>query len=102
MRGVNSKLSARQSQLVRAVMRSIETTGRPPTLRELGAVLGMSKDSTNGVKSVIHPCVIKGYLTYLPLESRSVSPTPEAWAFRPIGRGLSDWRPVAVKFTLTS
>jgi repressor LexA len=54
------KLTARQQQLLNYIEREVSTTGVPPSLREIGAALGIS--STNGVRSHLKALEKKGYI----------------------------------------
>jgi repressor LexA len=54
------KLTARQQQLLSYIEREVSTTGVPPSIREIGAALGIS--STNGVRSHLKALEKKGYI----------------------------------------
>lgn len=54
------RLTNRQREVLTHIRAVLERTGRPPTLRELGARLGIR--STNGVRDHLEALVAKGYL----------------------------------------
>jgi repressor LexA len=54
------KLTARQQELLRYIERVVSTTGVPPSIRQIGAALGIS--STNGVRSHLKALEKKGYI----------------------------------------
>jgi len=67
------------------IRQSIADRGYPPTLREIGARMGIR--STNGVNDHLRALERKGYLTREDMKSRALRPTPagslhEASAFR--------------------
>lgn len=53
-------LTDRQRSVLQMIARSIQKTGRPPTLREIGTHLNIS--STNGVRDHLQALVDKGYI----------------------------------------
>lgn len=54
------KLTARQREVLETIVRLIDRDGYPPTVRELGAAIGMT--STNGVTDHLKALERKGYL----------------------------------------
>jgi repressor LexA len=66
-------LTSRQQICLDIIQRSIENRGYPPTLREIGAQMGIG--STNGVTDHIKSLERKGFLHRDPLKSRGLRPT---------------------------
>lgn len=60
----------RQNEFLCFIKQYTKRNGFPPTLREIGAELGVK--STNGVRSAVNPLIRKGYLRYTPFISRSL------------------------------
>lgn len=56
-------LTERQAQVYQLIQRSIRERGIPPSLRELGAELGIA--STNGVTDHLHALERKGWIRLL-------------------------------------
>lgn len=54
------KLTARQREILAYIERVVSTTGVPPSIRQIGAALGIS--STNGVRSHLKALEKKGYI----------------------------------------
>jgi repressor LexA len=54
------KLTARQQQILEYIEQVVSTTGVPPSIRQIGAALGIS--STNGVRSHLKALEKKGYI----------------------------------------
>ncbi|MEM9696965.1 MAG: transcriptional repressor LexA, partial [Myxococcota bacterium] len=65
-------LTARQEQVLRFIRQSIVDRGYPPTLREIGAHMGIR--STNGVNDHLRALERKGYLTREDMKSRALRP----------------------------
>ena len=63
-------LTNRQREVLAHIRAALERTGRPPTLRELGARLGIR--STNGVRDHLEALVAKGYLARDPHSARGL------------------------------
>lgn len=63
-------LTDRQLDVVQAIRRLTALHGYPPTLRELGADLGIA--STNGVNDHLKALENKGAIRREPLKSRSI------------------------------
>src|SRR5947208_16806666 len=63
---------------------SIADRGYPPTLREIGARMGIR--STNGVNDHLRALERKGYLTREDMKSRALRPT----ALHSVGAGADD------------
>ncbi len=63
-------LTSRQREVLTHIRAVLERTGRPPTLRELGARLGIR--STNGVRDHLQALVAKGYLARDPHSARGL------------------------------
>jgi repressor LexA len=66
-------LTQRQQMVLDFIRESISTRGYPPTLREIGAKMGIR--STNGVNDHLRALERKGYLTREDMKSRALRPT---------------------------
>jgi repressor LexA len=66
-------LTHRQQQVLDFIRESITDRGYPPTLREIGAHMGIR--STNGVNDHLRALERKGYLTREDMKSRALRPT---------------------------
>ena len=75
-------LTERQQMVLDYIRESIVDRGYPPTLREIGARMGIR--STNGVNDHLRALERKGYLTREDMKSR---------ALRPIGIGVTAFAP---------
>lgn len=65
-------LTDRQEQVLQYIRQSINERGYPPTLREIGAHMGIR--STNGVNDHLRALERKGYLTREDMKSRALRP----------------------------
>ncbi len=65
-------LTQRQHQVLEFIRQSISERGYPPTLREIGAHMGIR--STNGVNDHLRALERKGYLTREDMKSRALRP----------------------------
>ncbi len=65
-------LTSRQEEVLRFIRQSITDRGYPPTLREIGAHMGIR--STNGVNDHLRALERKGYLTREDMKSRALRP----------------------------
>ena len=65
-------LTARQEQVLAFIRESIVDRGYPPTLREIGAHMGIR--STNGVNDHLRALERKGYLSREDMKSRALRP----------------------------
>jgi repressor LexA len=65
-------LTDRQQQVLEYIRSSITQRGYPPTLREIGAHMGIR--STNGVNDHLRALERKGYLTREDMKSRALRP----------------------------
>src|SRR5262245_61689086 len=65
-------LTDRQQQVLHYIRQSIHERGYPPTLREIGAHMGIR--STNGVNDHLRALERKGYLTREDMKSRALGP----------------------------
>ena len=65
-------LTHRQQMVLEYIRRSITDRGYPPTLREIGARMGIR--STNGVNDHLRALERKGYLTREDMKSRALRP----------------------------
>ncbi|EYF07353.1 transcriptional repressor LexA [Chondromyces apiculatus] len=65
-------LTDRQQQVLHYIRQSISERGYPPTLREIGAHMGIR--STNGVNDHLRALERKGYLTREDMKSRALKP----------------------------
>jgi repressor LexA len=68
-------LTHRQQMVLDYIRRSITDRGYPPTLREIGAFMGIR--STNGVNDHLRALERKGYLTREDMKSRALRPSME-------------------------
>ena len=66
-------LTHRQQMVLDSIRQSIHDRGYPPTLREIGARMGIR--STNGVNDHLRALERKGYLTREDMKSRALRPT---------------------------
>src|SRR5436305_12015654 len=66
-------LTQRQQMVLDFIQQSITDRGYPPTLREIGARMGIR--STNGVNDHLRALERKGYLTREDMKSRALRPT---------------------------
>src|SRR2546425_2936225 len=69
-------LTSRQQMVLDFIRESIADRGYPPTLREIGARMGIR--STNGVNDHLRALERKGYLTREDMKSRALRPTAHA------------------------
>src|SRR5215831_16376427 len=69
-------LTDRQQQVLEYIRTSIAHRGYPPTLREIGAHMGIR--STNGVNDHLRALERKGFLTREDMKSRTLRPTKTA------------------------
>lgn len=76
-------LTQRQQMVLDFIRQSITDRGYPPTLREIGARMGIR--STNGVNDHLRALERKGYLTREDMKSRALRPTG-----MPAGAGGAD------------
>src|ERR1700731_1145010 len=65
-------LTQRQQMVLDFIRQSITDRGYPPTLREIGAHMGIR--STNGVNDHLRALERKGYLTREDMKSRALRP----------------------------
>lgn len=70
---MEANLTDKQERALRFIRRYAEEYDRPPTLREIGAAIGVS--STNGVRYILEVLARKGYLSRSPALSRGISLT---------------------------
>jgi len=66
-------LTKRQKLVLDFIQKCIDTRGYPPTLREIGAQMGIH--STNGVNDHLHALQKKGFLKREEMKSRALRPT---------------------------
>jgi repressor LexA len=71
-------LTQRQQMVLDYIRQSITDRGYPPTLREIGARMGIR--STNGVNDHLRALERKGYLTREDMKSRALRPAPMSYA----------------------
>lgn len=69
----NDQLTEKQTKALAFIKAEIKSKGRPPTLREIGAIIGVS--STNGVRYLLDTLERKGYLNRSPMLSRGIELT---------------------------
>jgi repressor LexA len=74
-------LTDRQQQVLSYIRQSIVDRGYPPTLREIGAHMGIR--STNGVNDHLRALERKGYLTREDMKSRALRPRDVAFVNDP-------------------
>lgn len=65
------KLNRREQRALSAVAESMDQRGYPPSVRELGAAIGLT--STSSVAHVLRSLEWKGYLRREPGRSRAIS-----------------------------
>ena len=82
-------LSDRQLGILRFIQRQVGEQGYPPTIREIGAEVGLR--STNGVAEHLRTLIRKGYLTKQDMKSRALAPTEKALA----ALGGPEWSPTS-------
>ena len=70
-------LTQRQQMVLDYIRQSITDRGYPPTLREIGARMGIR--STNGVNDHLRALERKGYLTREDMKSRALRPSPRSF-----------------------
>ena len=70
--GVVHQLTTRQEMILDFIRRAIRERGYPPTLREIGAQMGIR--STNGVSDHLHALERKGYIRREDMKSRAMRP----------------------------
>jgi repressor LexA len=78
-------LTDRQQQVLHYIRQSITERGYPPTLREIGAHMGIR--STNGVNDHLRALERKGYLTREDMKSRALRPCALDGATEPAEAG---------------
>jgi len=89
LRSTMQGLTQRQQMVLDFIRQSIQDRGYPPTLREIGARMGIR--STNGVNDHLRALERKGYLTREDMKSRALRPTSLAnQSSRPLGGLLGD------------
>lgn len=83
-----TKLTKRQATVLEMIAEHIEEVGYPPTIRELGDVLGIR--STNGVNDHLKALEKKGYLSREDAKSRTMRPLfwPDGRVYDPGSVGL--------------
>lgn len=82
---VPNGLTERQIDVLLAIKEFIAKHGYPPTMRELGDMLGIG--STNGVNEHLQALTKKGYLEpRVPLVSRGLKLTAKAARYRTLAR----------------
>src|SRR5580658_10460735 len=86
-------LTQRQQMVLDYIRQSITDRGYPPTLREIGARMGIR--STNGVNDHLRALERKGYLTREDMKSRALRPLPHGHlpSDSPQSRDLRDREP---------
>jgi repressor LexA len=87
-------LTARQQMVLDFIRQSISDRGYPPTLREIGARMGIR--STNGVNDHLRALERKGYLTREDMKSRALRPTGLANAAANANEGEDNVVPINV------
>ncbi|MBI5059337.1 transcriptional repressor LexA [candidate division KSB1 bacterium] len=75
-------LTEKQSKALAFIQMEIKSKGRPPTLREIGAIIGVS--STNGVRYLLDTLERKGYLNRSPMLSRGIELTARTGGGMPL------------------
>lgn len=96
-------LTDRQQQVLHYIRQSIHERGYPPTLREIGAHMGIR--STNGVNDHLRALERKGYLTREDMKSRALRPRdlePMDRGVASNGGGLHNGEPAAAESDLES
>jgi repressor LexA len=87
------ELTERQQLVLQFIQESIAERGYPPTLREIGARMGIR--STNGVNDHLRALERKGYLKREDMKSRALRPTVmgQQLTFDDAGEALGDKTP---------
>lgn len=67
---LQEELTERQNNILKFIVRTVRTSGYPPTLREIGTELGIR--STNGVNDHLKALMRKGYLAKETGKSRTL------------------------------
>ncbi|MEO7095596.1 MAG: transcriptional repressor LexA [Polyangiales bacterium] len=80
-------LTHRQQMVLEYIRQSITDRGYPPTLREIGAFMGIR--STNGVNDHLRALERKGYLTREDMKSRALRPSMEGVIPTPPGEAAN-------------
>ncbi len=70
---MGEQITEKQQKALQFIHSEIKTKGRPPTLREIGAVIGVT--STNGVRYLLDTLERKGYLKRSAMLSRAIELT---------------------------
>jgi repressor LexA len=78
---MTDQLTDKQKRALAFIQSDIKAKGRPPTLREIGAEIGIS--STNGVRYLLDTLERKGYLQRSPMLSRAIELTARAGSVVP-------------------
>jgi len=86
-------LTDRQQQVLKYIQDSITDRGYPPTLREIGAHMGIR--STNGVNDHLRALERKGYLTREDMKSRALRPINPAALLGGVGDAKNDGLPAS-------
>jgi repressor LexA len=73
---MSEQLTEKQKKALAFIQSEIRAKGRPPTLREIGAEIGIT--STNGVRYLLEILERKGYLVRSPMLSRGIELTARA------------------------
>ncbi len=91
----DQEISDRQLDILKYIQRQLEDHGYPPTIREIGAEVGLR--STNGVAEHLRSLIRKGYLEKEDMKSRALTPTDKARAVtNPVAaEGAESWQPRA-------
>ncbi|MBU0508550.1 transcriptional repressor LexA [bacterium] len=76
------QLSDKQRKALAYIRTEVQTRGRPPTLREIGAQIGVT--STNGVRYLLDTLQKKGYLSRSPMLSRAIELTDRTTSLFPL------------------
>ena len=90
----DQEISDRQLDILKYIQRALEDHGYPPTIREIGAEVGLR--STNGVAEHLRSLIRKGYLEKEDMKSRALTPTDKARAVTSPAHhsnGATGWRP---------
>src|SRR5277367_5744746 len=78
-------LTQRQQMVLDFIRQSIHDRGYPPTLREIGAFMGIR--STNGVNDHLRALERKGYLTREDMKSRALRPSADMPGMETVANG---------------
>jgi repressor LexA len=94
--GVPSGITARQANILGFIQKTINHTGRPPTIREIGKHFGFK--STGTTRDHLKSLSRKGFITLTPRQSRAINlKTPVAFRIPMIGSIVAGMPDIALE-----